>query len=354
MRYKIIILTAVFTGAVVLFAFQDESLNRELNEFPDEKKMNGVSFVAPDQPIGVEAIKPIKEVNANWVAVTPYAFTRTGSPELRFNISRQWWGERAEGTAKTIEFAHHLNLKVMLKPHVWVRGQGWAGEFDLETEEEWKQWEKNYRDYILSYAKLSDSLDVEMISIGTEYRIAVRERPAFWEKLIREVRSVYDGKLTYAANWDNYENIAFWDELDYIGIDSYFPLSEKRNPTVSEIKSEWQPVKEKLKGFSEEYNKVILFTEFGYQSVDYTTDGHWKYGRGDREINLQAQADAYRAVFETFWDEPWFGGGFLWKWFDQHERRGGPDDTRYTPQNKPAEETIRRWYGQERYTSPDL
>jgi hypothetical protein len=62
---------------------------------------------------------------------------------------------------------------------------------------------------------------------------------------------------------------------------------------------------------------------------------------------MHAQATAYRALFETFWNEPWFAGGFLWKWFDSHAERGGPDNTRFTPQNKPAEEVIREWYGRE-------
>lgn len=301
--------------------------------------------MAPVRPVEADEMKPVQQVNANWVTLMPFAFGRSDGPELRFNYERQWWGERAEGVAKSIEHAHKLGLKVLVKPHVWLRGAGWPGEFTLETEEDWKQWEQHYLEYIKSYAKLSDSLKVEMFSIGTEYRKAVVERPDFWKKLIAEVRSVYDGKLTYASNWDNYENISFWNELDYIGIDSYFDISEQKEPTVSHLKERWKPIKRKLETFSQEQNKPILFTEFGYESVDHTADGHWKYGRNERGLNLKAQATAYQALFETFWDEPWFAGGFLWKWYDQHERRGGSENNRFTPQNKPAEEVIRKWYG---------
>jgi hypothetical protein len=41
-----------------------------------------------------------------------------------------------------------------------------------------------------------------------------------------EIRKIYTGKLTYAANWDDFDKVPFWKELDYIGIDAYFPLSD--------------------------------------------------------------------------------------------------------------------------------
>jgi hypothetical protein len=157
---------------------------------------------------------------------------------------------------------------------VWVRGQGWAGEFEMKNEADWKEWEQNYRDYIISYAQVADSLNVELFCIGTEYRLAVRQRLEFWHGLIKEVKEIYDGKLTYAANWDNYQKVGFWDDLDYIGIDSYYSLSEQKEPTVAHLKEQWQPIKMKLQAFSKEENRPILFTEFGYQSVDYAADGH--------------------------------------------------------------------------------
>lgn len=345
MKYiRLFILTAA-AGILLLVAFQKAE---DVQQQPrTESKINGVSFVAPVRPVGVEAMRPIKKINASWVAITPYAFARAGSPELQFNLPRQWWGEREEGVIATIKHAKELGLSVMIKPHVWVRGQGWAGDFDLETEEEWQQWQSNYRDYILSYAKVADSLNVELLCIGTEYRKATIQRPDFWRGLIKDVRTIYAGKLTYAANWDNYDNIPFWDALDYIGIDAYFPLSEQETPSVQHLKEQWKPIKKELSKFADEQDNSLLFTEFGYQSVDFTADGHWKYEEDERALNLKAQVNAYRAIFETFWDEPWFGGGFLWKWYDRHPERGGSENKRYTPQNKPAEETIRQWFGRD-------
>ena len=62
-------------------------------------------------------------------------------------------------------------------------------------------------------------------------------------------------------------------------------------------------------------------------------------------VNLEAQVNATDALFDEFWNEDWFAGGFLWKWFHEHDEVGGVTDSQFTPQNKPVEETVRKFYG---------
>lgn len=312
-------------------------------------KINGITFEAPHRAIGLESMQPLKAVNASWVALTPFAFSSANKPHLVFDQPRQWWGERSEGITETVGYAQTLGLKIMIKPHVWVRGQGWPGEFELTSNADWERWEQNYRDYIISYARLADSLDVDLYCIGTEFRKATVQRPQFWKALIAEVKTLYDGKLTYAANWDNYENISFWEEFDYIGVDAYFPVSSRQTPPVDQLIEGWQDTKILLKEFSEQNAIPILFTEFGYRSIDHAAGGDWNYNLDSLAVNEQAQANAYRALFESFWGEPWFAGGFIWKWHAFPEHRTRRPDRRFTPQGKRAEKTIRNWYGQGTY-----
>ncbi len=42
--------------------------------------------------------------------------------------------------------------------------------------------------------------------------------------------------------------------------------------------------------------------------------------------------------------EPWLAGAFVWKWYPDHERAGGPSHPGFTPQNKPAERVLQAWY----------
>ena len=310
-------------------------------------KMNGVSLVAPPREMSLEDLTSINQVNANWVAVIPFGFSQAGQPSLVYNTPGQWWGERIEGARRQIEMAHELGKKVMLKPHVWVRGQGWPGDFTLNSEADWQKWEQDYRTFILDYASLAEETQTELLSIGCEFRYAVRERPAFWEQLIPEIRQRYHGKLTYASNWDNYERVTFWKQLDYIGIDAYFPLIEGlKHPSAQELEAGWRTIAKSLKAFSEQEGKPIVFTEYGFRSIDYTASGHWNIPESEIKENQQAQADCYASLFRTLWQEPWFGGGFLWKWFTQGDGHGRRE-TGFTPQNKLAEPIIARYYGEE-------
>ncbi len=313
---------------------------------PRQDRINGICFVAPNHPVDTSHIMPIRRVNANWIAVTPYAFTRPNDPSITFDHPRQWHGERTEGTIQTLTKAREVGLKVMLKPHIWVRGQGWAGEYNLDSEEKWKTWEEQYTHYIMTFARIADSMNVEMLCIGTEYKIAVQQRPNYWRNLIDSIKTVYNGQLTYAANWDNYERVEFWDMLDYIGIDAYFPLDTAKNPAMNTLIKKWAPIKKSLKNWSDKHQKPILFTEYGYRSMDYTAAGHWQMDNQQAVPNMTGQQQALKALWTTFWSEKWFAGGFLWKWHARHYKAGGTTDSHYTPQNKPAETAVKQWYGQ--------
>jgi len=307
------------------------------------ERIHGANVVNPPRPIDASAMASVKRVNADWVAVIPYGFSRSGQPDVSFDHSRQWWGEHTDGNCMLIQYAKEHGLKVMVKPHVWVRGEGWTGDFKLKTEVEWKKWEEDYSKYVINHAIKADSLKAEMLCIGTEYRIPSVERPEFWRGLIKEVKKRYSGKITYASNWDNYENITWWDAVDYIGIDAYFPLAEGDHPTKEEIKDGWSPVKRKLESFSRKWKKPILFTEYGFQSANGATGNHWEVDKSEENMNLQLQAEAYEATFEALENENWFAGGFFWKWHF-HSRHGNWRGTEWTPQNKPAEEVIAKWY----------
>ena len=100
-----------------------------------------------------------------------------------------------------------------------------AAPFDSSGREDWLQWEEDYRRFVLHYARLAAETDMEMFCIGIELHLSIRHRPLFWRRLIDEVREVYPGAMTYGANWfQEYQEVDFWDQLDYIGIHAYFPV----------------------------------------------------------------------------------------------------------------------------------
>ena len=308
------------------------------------QKINGANLEMPPQPIQQHDMDSLRALNVGWVSAIPYAFIRKENPVVHFNTHGKWWGETIEGTAACIEMAHDAGMQVMMKPHVWVSGQGWAGEFEPQSEEDWKLWEDSYREYILTFAKLSDSLNVALFCIGTEYRKTSSKRADYWRRLINDVRQVYRGPITYAANWDEYHLVPFWDELDFIGVDAYFPLSEKARPTIEELKINWEAKLEDLEQISIKHSRPILFTEYGYRSIEYTNSGHWNYDEDTVKTSHDAQVVAYNALFESTWDKDWIAGGFFWKWHFNNRGYEGGRERDYSPQKKPTESVIKNWY----------
>ncbi|MEH6406976.1 MAG: glycoside hydrolase [Leeuwenhoekiella sp.] len=308
-------------------------------------KIKGVSYVASRDTIVQAHIDPLLKLGATHAAVMPFGFIRSlDHPELIYNTDRQWFGETYGGVENYIQELHKNNIAVMIKPQIWV----WRGEFTgdmlMKNDADWKELESSYEDFILLYAKLAKDNKVEIFCIGTELYNFVDTRTAFWKQLIEKVRKVYSGKLTYAENWDKVDKFPLWDDLDYIGVDAYFPVAQSATPTVAEARKGWAPHKSMLKSLSRKHNKPILFTEFGYRSVDFAGKEPWQSARQDGGVNLEGQTNLIEALFDEFWDETWFAGGFVWKWHHDHLNSGGQLDNRFTPQNKPAEAYLRMRY----------
>lgn len=288
---------------------------------------------------------PIKKVNANYAALMPYGFIRDVSyPEIRFNTIGQWYGEREKGIKQYAKVVQESGVKIMMKPHIWIGRGLFTGNVTMDSEENWSVLENSYTAFILMYAKAAQEIKADLFCIGTELEKFVINRPEYWKSLIQEIRKVYKGKLTYAANWDEYKRITFWNQLDYIGIDAYFPLTDKKSPTIEEFELGWQTHKNEIKKVQSQFKKPILFTEYGYRSIDFTGKKPWESNRTEGSVNLEAQKNGLQAIHNQFWKEEWFVGGFLWKWFHTHDRVGGLNNNRFTPQNKPAELLIQQLY----------
>ncbi len=326
--------------------YQKETIEKEQHIQRKEPIMKGLSLVAPPRPFIKDPMIEIQAVNADWIAIIPYGFFRENGTDIFFNVSQQWWGEREEGIIKSIQLAKKSNIKVMLKPQLWSH-HTWTGDIDFKKGEDWKKWENAYEKFILFYTNLADSLKVDMLCVGTEIKQSEIKRATFWRELIQKIKNKYQGKLTYAANWDSYLHVPFWDDLDYIGVDAYFPLDETKTPNIQTLKNKWKKVHQELLGVYEKFNKPILFTEFGYLSVDGCAGKTWELEAKTHQLptNEKAQANALAALFDFFSQQKYWQGGFLWKWYPyegNYQERGKND---YTPQKKEAEKILREWYG---------
>lgn len=102
---------------------------------------------------------------------------------------------------------------------------------------------------------------------------------ARWRDQIREVRQVYSGRLTLAANFDNYHEVAFWEALDFMGINAYFPLRETLQTPLSEdgLAAAWQEIFRTIDAFrkDQDLSLPVVFTELGYTRRKGVTVAPW-------------------------------------------------------------------------------
>lgn len=102
---------------------------------------------------------------------------------------------------------------------------------------------------------------------------------AHWRDLAKRVREIYSGRLTLAANFDNYHKVAFWDALDLIGINAYFPLRKNLETPLSEegLAASWQEIFGKIDTFRtiHDLSQPVIFTELGYTRWQGVTVAPW-------------------------------------------------------------------------------
>jgi len=311
---------------------------------PENFKINGLSLVSEQFYLDSTHIEPIVDVCANFAAVIPYSFMPLkDSSAVIFGSNNQWKGEGVSGTRIAVNALQDKNIQTMIKPQIWVGHGIFTGEIEMKNEDEWVHFEENYSTYILAFAKIAEEENVNLFCIGTEMKMVVEKRPELFPRLIHKVREVYSGRITYAENWDCFDQVKFWDKLDFIGVDAYFPLSNSRNPSVNKLKKKWTEYLPVFDSLYTKYDKKILFTEFGYRSIKKCTRAPWKYQRSEEHvISERCQAKALKALFETVWDREYFVGGFLWKWHPDNENAGGSENSMFTVQNKEAQEVVRR------------
>jgi len=343
----LIIVLALLAGAWAFLSCYDKYLSWWLApKYQFQKGMcyatwNKDRFGAPGSD---ESLAEMAKAGVKWVALIPTWYQENCGSTNIFPTDKT---PTDSSLVHAIKTAHRLGMKVMIKPHLDVAdlsGGNWRGEIFCERESGWADWFTDYQAFILHYAKLAQANHAEIFCLGTELKLVVTKKPDMWrEHVIGPVRKIYKGPVTYAANWDDeFELVKFWGELDYIGIDAYFPLAKKKGASYEDIKQGWDEWIGSIEAVQAKYNKPVLFPEIGYCSAKGAAKTPWE-DLASGELDLQVQADCYRALFEKFWDKDWFYGAYWWRW-GTDVRFGGPENKSYSPQGKPALDVLRAWY----------
>jgi hypothetical protein len=141
--------------------------------------------------------------------------------------------------------------------------------------------------------------------------------------------------------------VPFWNLVDVIGLDGYFPLTNHPDPTLTELIAAWsnnvngQNLVAGIQNFAAAYpSQPVVFTEIGYRSVAGTNTKPWDYSF-TAVVDDTEQRDCFEAMYEVWSQQTAIKGKFLWAWPVQPPVLA--TDTDYSPWNKPAETILQTW-----------
>lgn len=290
-----------------------------------------------------EALAKLARLGTNAVSLTPFTSIENPQTPEFFRLWRSAGSENDESVIHAANSAHALGMAVMLKPHIWVGRGSWPGDIAMTTPQDWQLFFDYYYRWMRHYALLAEMYDMEILCLGVELSQATVGHEQEWRAMIAKLRRLYSGEMTYAANWGNeFENLAFWDALDFMGVNCYYPLSEKDNASDADLRAGATAVVERIAAVAWRFRKPVLFTEIGFTS----TNAPWKQPHAEvrgSQVNLSDQARCYEAMFQALSGKFWCRGIYWWKW-PSYLDYGGPADNEFTPNNKPAEQIVANWY----------
>ncbi len=266
----------------------------------------------------VRSMASLKSLGVKWIAIHPYAGIRQDGQVFH------WRGlgldEPPIWITRPIAEAHRMGLKIMIKPHIgyWGSGFSWRGAITFDEEEEWQRFFADYQRWVARLAEICS--DADLFVVGTELEKTISHAEE-WRGIIRAVRDRFHGPITYAANWSGYQDVPFWNQLDAIGIQAYFPIlpspgaaEERGLPGHKKLAMGWQRIVAEVRRFGAKVGKKTLFTELGYNRSSQAPYRPWDYrvgGSDAEEIQRRCLAAALHAIEQ----EESILGVFLWKWF---------------------------------------
>jgi hypothetical protein len=244
---------------------------------------------------------------------------------------------------RTLVQARALGLAVLLFPIVRLEyaltADEWRGNLEPADPAAW--W-RSYARLMLAAARLAAKHGAAVLAIGSELgSLDGKDQLPRWRELVARVRALFGGRLIYSANWDRYDRVALWPLVDLAGLSAYFPLTEGlRRPPLARLIHGWREQRVVISRWRARVAKPLVVTELGYHSRERTNAFPWDEA-SERPIDLQEQADCYRAFRRAFDGAAWLEGVYFWNWFGW----GGRRSHEYCPRGKPAALEICAWYG---------
>lgn len=283
-------------------------------------------------------------MGVNWISITPFGrIWDLHSTDILMDFEAPYEENRAAVRAIVAQ-AHARGIRVLVIPHLWVETGGWRGEIDPGSPEGWAEYQRSYREFVLAWARDAAAAGADAFSIGVECKSWSGRFGGFWWRFIDDVREVFPGLLTYSANWDEAEDVLFWDRLDLVGINAFYPLASHDGASFAEYQEGAARAAEGVERVASVLDMPVLFVEVGYTTRANAAVEPWLWpdDMTDVVISEHEQARALEASFGAFVPEEWFAGFLVWRYYASLDDVSQEAIWGFSPHGKEAERLLRR------------
>jgi hypothetical protein len=310
------------------------------------------SSLQPGDGYGTERsaalLDELVRMGVNAVSITPFGrIWSLHSTQIIWDFEVPYANNR-QAIGRMIAQAKARGLRVLLIPHLWVETPGWRGEIDPGGEQRWRDYQASYRRFILAWADAAQTFGADGFSIGVECKSWSGRFGEYWTELIAEARAVFHGALTYSANWDEVEGVLFWDQLDWIGVNAFYPLASAPRASDRVYAENAGRALDSLLGFATIVGKPSVLVEVGYTSRPDAAVEPWLWPDGMQGVAVdeREQARALAAITGAAAARPGVLGMFVWRYYANLDDVSQEAAWGFSPHAKLAESVLERVFSQ--------
>ena len=293
-------------------------------------------------PYSAELLDHVQRMGANWISITPFGrIWSLQDTHIAMDFEAPYEDNRV-AVRTMIAQAKSRGLKVLLIPHLWVETSGWRGEINPGSPSRWAEFHESYRNFVTAWARDAEAAGADAFSIGVECKSWSGRFGHYWTELIGHIRNEFSGYLTYSANWDEAEDVIFWDQLDLIGINAFYPLADHDSATDAQYAEGARAVVPAVEYLADVLQMPVVFVEVGYTTRQDAAVRPWLWpdDMTNVVIDEREQARALDATFHAFLPNDWFTGFFVWRYYANLNDISQEAEWGFSPHAKLAESLL--------------
>ncbi len=282
-------------------------------------------------------------LHANSIAVTFPFFTYSPTSDTVYAA------RNVTPTPRHIEVflaaAAQAHMRVTLRPELSENAliaknpQAWRGSIQPGSR---AAWFRSYRKMLVPYVIAAEAGHAASFVVGTE--LDSLEGAQQWSGLVRSLRSIYRGQLTYDQNYDAFASGTENPPVQSYDVDAYPGFGLPDNASVARLTSAWDAW---LGAHPLSVRRQLTLSEIGIQAVagSYAAPWNW-YAALHAPIDTRVQTSWYQAACNAVSAEQIGGGVYWWEVnFDANPAAPRPFETdRLTFLDRPAQQVIRNCF----------